>query len=210
MVNNKSEMERKNFEEIKEWKLRINNVKGIMFVWSFTSRYRVPFGIEKREFRQDEYTVRRVQEILQKGGGVKDEETLMKQRPGIIDTGVHLAELKYCEGGDTVFEELITKGWKISDLWYEIRESEDSKIKGKKHKKFRVKLILSREGKELELSEVSKRDLKKLLRGTWITHIWDNTKTIHQGFTLSYTFLQKHIRATAKIILVLPDELLER
>ncbi|MCD6094356.1 hypothetical protein J7J39_00370 [bacterium] len=183
--------------EVKKWFLRgIEKAESVMFVWTFTSPKWLPFGLPKREYGDEQYTIRRVSEILQKGGGI-DEKAISEQRPGILDTGRHIAELKKCQGGIFLFNQLIKQGWKIADAHWEYRLTEEQKRKGRgEPKKYRVKLELSKTAKtnrELrELDEITLKGLKRLLFQTWgFAHVWDNRKS-NQNFVFSFGLLMKH------------------
>ncbi len=181
--------------EVKKWFLRgIEKAESVMFVWTFTSPKWLPFGLPKREYGDEQYTIARLKEVWRSGGGIS-EEALTKQRAGILDTGKHIAELKECQGGLFLFEQLIKQGWKISNAYWEHRLTEQDKAKGKKdRRKYRVKLELSKTPKvNSEVSDTTLKGLKRLLFQTWgFAHVWDNTKTSNRNFVISFGYLMKH------------------
>ena len=165
-----------------------------MLVWSFTNTTNIPTGVLIKDYVPEEYMVRRTNEALQMRTG---EEYVTKERPGILDTGRHIAELKRCQGGFDFYNQLIQRDWKIADIWYEVRESENSKLKNRKHTKIRVNMVLSRDPKK---TVEEPKGLKHLLKTTWIAHVWDNTRTPKNNFVIHFTFMQ--LRIPPQVIIV--------
>lgn len=188
--------------KIREFKIDPGNIKTIMLNWSFTDSRQVPWNLPEKENGKKEecgYVARRITEVLQSGGGIAP-EAIETQRANIMDTGIHLLEAKHCEGGLTLVNQLLGNDWKITDAWFSKRESEQSKTEQKGHTKFRVRLFLSREGQEMKLKETTCKGIERLLRDTWIVHIWDNRK-VNNGITVNFTFNQRDTPFETKISL---------
>ena len=174
----------------KKWVLRgWKKAEAVMFVWTFSRQEEIPFGLPKREYSNEQYTIARLNEVWRSGGGIS-EEALSKQRPGILDTGKHIIELRECQGGLFLFNQMIKQGWKISNAYWEERLTEQDKAKGKGEKKCRVKLELSKTTKSNEelngIKEITVKGLKRLLSQTWrFCHVWDNRK-VNKNFVLSF------------------------
>jgi len=188
--------------EVKKWFLRgWKKAEAVMFVWTFNRQDEIPLGLPKREYKDEQYAIARLNEVWRSGGGIS-EETFTKQRAGILDTGKHIAELKECQGGLFLFEQLTKQGWKIAGTHWEYRLTEEQKKKGKgQPKKYRVKLELSKPAKSEELNETALKGLKILLSQTWgFCHIWDNRK-VNKNFVLSFGFLRRNQRPKVVIAL---------
>ena len=183
----------------KRWELREASGAGIIHIsWNFTNSKEIPFNLKKREWNPVQYTARRIQEVF---AGKANPGNITTQRNGISDSGIHLPELKLCQGGAELLNNLISEGWIITDAWWENRESEESKAQGRGHVKARVHLVLSREGEEKIVKEITMKGLRRLAYMTWICHIWDNTK-VNNGVTVNFTVMQKN--TSPKKMIVLP------
>ena len=196
--------------EVKRWNLRdLGKAQSVMIVWTVSAKSEIPFGLEYQEYEEGRYTTERVGDVLEKGGGISEEE-ISKQRHGIMDTGREIAEVKQCQGGILLYNKLIGQGWKISDAHWEHRLTEQDKAKGKgQPKKYRVKLELSKTVKVNggKLNETALKGLMRLLRQTWgFCHVWDNTKVRSQNFVFSFGWLMRDTDAQRVIDLQLSSE----
>lgn len=188
----------------RKWELReVKDADVIHISWSFTNPRDIPYGLEERRWDPIEYGTARLQEVLQKGGGLSQEQ-IMKQRPGIMDTGEHLREIKHCQGGVKLIAQLLSREWKVADAWWELRESEQSKVNKKGHKKFRVHLVFIRKGEEKKLKDITIKGIHRLRVATWICHPWDDTR-INKTVTVNFTFMQKGTPPEMEVVLPTPS-----
>ncbi|MCP6719357.1 MAG: hypothetical protein KJI71_03940 [Patescibacteria group bacterium] len=179
--------------KFKEWRLRgLENV-SVMMAWSFTDKNSLPQNIPEREYREAEYLIKRTNEALNMR---INEEDLTRQRGPVLDSGKHLCELKPCQGGWELYKSLTKQGWSIVDIWYQIRESENSRVKKKGHKKYKVVLIMSRNAKKVKEEP---KGLENLMKRSWIAHVWDNSRTPNRNFTVNFTFMLRE-RSTITIV----------
>jgi len=158
----------------------VEKAEAVILVWSFTNPNKLPCWVPQRKYQPEQYFVRRVNEALILRAS---EENITRERgPMILDTGRHLVELKFCEGGYTIYNELVRQGWKIYDLWWEKRESEESKVKRKGRIKIRVNMVLSRKKPRKEI-----KPPLNLLKSCWMAHVWDNLIP-KKNFVIHFTF----------------------
>lgn len=189
----------KSRDGVTERELDISNANNIMFAWSFTNFHLVPINLSQKRKKTGEknYRQKRTEEILE---GKCTIEKAKKQRDGILDSGSHVLEAFRCQGGLNLFNRLVKQGYMITDAWFSQGESEESKARGKGHKKFRVRLFLSREGKEMKLEDETIEGLEFLMNSTWIAHVWNNTM-VNQGITINFTSLQENQPYETDIVL---------
>jgi len=184
--------------QIPRWVLRTYSAKAIMLVFTLSTPFQIPQNLREEKYPEGQYTTRRLAEVMQSGGGIPEEE-ISKQRPGILDTGKEIRELKMCQGGRVLFEQLVKAGWQITDAHFEQRLSEEQKRKGKgQPDKFKVRLVLSRDpsAKKVTLDDLTMKELRRLMSQTFgFCHVWDNTRTINKNFVLSFGFLLKEQNA---------------
>jgi len=127
---------------------------------------------------------------MAKGGGI-DPEALSKQRPGIIDTGKRRTPekgLNWVKGASTVFQKLLSDGWKITDCqWEEVVTQQRLSTGHVQPNKNQVTLEVSKDSsKKLKLKEETMKDVMRLLGITWqYLHIWYNKH--NSEIVLSFT-----------------------
>ena len=60
--------------------------------------------------------------------------------------------------------------------------------------------MLSKDGEEKIVKEITEKGLLRLAYMTWVCHIWDNTK-VNNGVTVNFTFMQKNTPHETVIVL---------
>jgi hypothetical protein len=183
--------------------LEISNAKQVLFMFSFKNPKDIPWNLRNEGDDSVDYVKRREEEILEVGS-----DSIEVQRPtvsgakGVIDTGFEMEKFPYCEGGLTVFYQLLDSGWKVDDAHYKVKKSQQGIESGKGKKKYQVVVSLSREGKEVKLSDATCEGILRLLRMTWAVHVWDNRHLSKGNVVLNFP-LCRGIKSFPKHVFVL-------
>lgn len=186
-------------------KLEISGAKQILFMFSFMNPRNIPFNLKKEEDDSEGYVVRRANEVL--GGGINPDSIEM-QRPttsntkeAVIDTGFEMAKFTHCEGGISVFNQLLDKGWVVADAHYKIKKSQQAIKAGSGHTKYQVVVSLLQEGKEAKLDDITCKGILRLMRMTWAVHAWDNRHLPKKNVVLNFPFCCGPIEPANKFVL---------
>lgn len=179
----KGKEEDKTVVSVKENKLEISGAKQLLIIFSFVNQGNVPFGLREEKDDSAEYNIRRVKEVI--GTGIAVEEP----RKGIMDTGFSMGEYPKCEGGITLFNQLLKKGWKITDAHWKKQQSQGGKQKNNNHIKCKVVISLSPEGERLKLEEKTFKGIIRLMYQIWAVHAWDNRHLVQRNVVLNFPFL---------------------
>ncbi|MCK4525242.1 MAG: hypothetical protein KAU07_02305 [Candidatus Andersenbacteria bacterium] len=170
--------------------LENSNAEQVLFMFSLPHFRDVPYGLREEEDDSADYMRHRADEVA-KGG--MDIDHIEVQRPIgsdtkeiVVDTGFEMAEFPYCEGGITVFNQFLNKGWKVDDAHWKVKKSQQGIKSGKGRKKYQVVISLSREGKEAKLSDATCKGILRLLHMTWAVHAWDNRHLPQKNVVLNF------------------------
>jgi len=182
-----------------EWELKgIERAEGIILSWRFKPHQlkevvellaKIP---QKEATDPNSYKIARYVEAIMMG---LSEEALYAQRKSIPDSGNEIATFNLNRpvtgGGDFVNRLVNRLGWTQAELYWEKGVSQNHLKKGKSYKDFRVCLVFVKKVKKRrkgieQLTEGGKNLLNQLYQKVWCCHIWDNTRTKNQNFTLNY------------------------
>lgn len=187
--------------------LEISRAKQILLMWGTENPADIPFGLRQEEDDSDNYTFRRAKEILE--GGI-DLSMVEVQRPvpesateAVQDTGYKMWDITHAEGGITVFNELLKRGWKMVDAHWKYTQSQQSKKEGNGKKKHIIVLSLSQEGERLVLPEPTFKGFIRLMHQTWPVKAWDNRHLPQRNIVLNFPFM-RYRGTSARERLVLP------
>jgi len=164
-------------------KLELRGAKQLLIMFSFMNQGNVPFGLREEKDDSAEYNIRRVKEVI--GTGIAVEEP----RKSIMDTGYPMGDHQKCEGGITLFNQLLKEGWKITDAHYKKQQSQGGKQKGSDHIKYKVIVALSPDGERMILEEKTFKGIIRLMYMTWAVHAWDNRHLPQKNVVLNFPFL---------------------
>lgn len=171
-------------------KLETSGAKQILFMFSFMNPKNIPFNLRKEDDDSASYIARRAKETIE--GGISPDR-IEVQRPttsnikeAVIDTGFEMAKFTHCEGGISVFNQLLDKGWIVADAHYKIKKSQQALTTGKGHIKYQVVVSLLKEGEEAKLDDITCKGILRLLRMTWAVHAWDNRHLSKKNVVLNF------------------------
>lgn len=184
-VEEVEEIKEEPVQKSKKVKLEISNARQILFKFSFRNYLDVPKNLRSEEANSDDYIKNRAKEVLEAGINPEDIEV---QRPtrAVPDTGFIMERLTHCEGGETIFWQLLKKGWKVIDSHWKVQESQESIELGKGDKKYQVFISLSQEGEEAELDDITCKGILRLMRMTWAVSAWDNRELSQNNIVLNF------------------------
>lgn len=174
--------EKEENKKTEENMLSIGGAKQVLIMFSFMNQENVPFGLREEIDDSVEYNIRRVKETI--GTRIVTEEP----RKGIIDTGYPMGDYQKCEGGITVFNQLLKKGWKITDAHYKKQQSQGGKQKGSNHIKYKVIVSMSQEGERLKLEDKTFKGIIRLMYRIWAGYAWDNRHLPQKNVVLNFPF----------------------
>lgn len=186
-------------------KLEIRGAKQILFMYSFMNPENIPFNLRKEEDDSESYMLRRAKEVLE---GEIDPDRIEVQRPAnpsikepVTDTGFEMAKYTHCEGGITVFNQLLEKGWIVTDAHWKIKKSQQAIKSGNGHTKYQVVISLSQEGEEAKLDDITCKGILRLMRMTWAVHAWDNRHLSKKNVVLNFPRCQGTTPPANKFVL---------
>ena len=174
--------------------LEISDAKQILFMFSFTNSKHVPYNLRRKEDDSADYIKHRAEEVLEVGINPEDIEvqrpTVPDIKEAVVDTGFKMGSFTHCEGGETVFWELMREDWKVNDAHWKVKESQQGIKLGKGRKKYQVVVSL-RKGKEAELDDITCEGILRLMRMTWAVHAWDNRELPQNNVVLNFPLCHK-------------------
>ena len=192
--------------EIKRWYLRDTDLaQAESVILQFTvPESEVPFGLEEKPVKDDDYTKERsvdIKKILKENEDISAEKLnkqITEQREGTKDTGIQIGHLQKCQGGLVFYQKLLSLGYKTVGAHWELRLTEGQKGKGKGQPKNRiVELVMSRNGECKDLEEKTLKGYRRLLAATYDHgNLWDNTKVPgRNNYVLNFQWLKRDIDA---------------
>ena len=176
-------------KEPEKVKLETSNTACILFQFSFFSLSLLPRNLRMEVSGAESYSEKRREEKedLFKMG-IKPE---VQRSSTVPDTGYQMGRYSHCEGGETVFWQLLKNGWKVVDAHKKVQESQESRESGKGREKYQVFILLSKEEKEAKLDDVTCNDILRLMRMTWASNLWDNRHLPQGNIVLNFPLLRK-------------------